>query len=602
MKKDRTVQAGLLACVVMALTATLVFKIYQTDALKEQTMETGKKYQEIFGENVYIFRPEDEPEKVQEILDTLWSSQETDQFGAKRYAVYFMPGTYEGIEVNVGYYMQVAGLGLLPSDTSVSSIRCNAGWLGDEENHNATCNFWRGVENITVDGDMMWAVSQATFLRRMNINGSLKLHDEYGWASGGFLADSRVENLIDSGTQQQWLTRNSNFGMWMGQNWNMVFVGNEEGAAPKGTWPGTKYTTVEKTPLIQEKPFLTCTEEGFGVFVPALRKECMGTSWQEGQQGKWISLEQFYVAKADTDTAESINRALEEGKHLLLTPGIYDLEEPIVISRPDTVILGMGLATLRPVNGNIAMQTADAEGIVIAGILFDAGEKESDTLLQIGEESIHCRHERAPIVLSDLFFRVGGAEENNTAVNSCVEINANDVIGDNFWVWRADHGNGVGWEKNTAPNGIVINGDYVTFYALMVEHFQEYQTVWNGEYGRTYFYQCEIPYDVPSQADWMSHDNTVNGYASYYVDGYVTHHEAWGLGIYSYHRDAVVDLDRACEVPEGEEVKIHNVCVVMITGNPGISHIINDLGNAAVSPGQREIIREYAGGTIIKEW
>lgn len=179
-----------------------------------------------------------------------------------------------------------------------------------------------------------------------------------------------------------------------------------------------------------------------------------------------------------------------------------------------------------------------------------------------------------------------------------MEINSDYVIGDNFWVWRADHGDGVGWDSNTARNGIIINGDDVSMYALMVEHFQEYQTIWNGENGKTIFYQSEIPYDVPNQEEWLSHDGTVNGYASYKVGDTVEHHEAWGLGIYSYHRDAKVDLNCVMEVPEQENIKVHNICSVMITGNPGISHVINNEGGAAEYASSLQMIREYAGKMI----
>ena len=124
------------------------------------------------------------------------------------------------------------------------------------------------------------------------------------------------------------------------------------------------------------------------------------------------------------------------------------------------------------------------------------------------------------------------------------------MVGDNFWVWRADHGDNVAWEKNEAENGIIINGDDVTMYALMVEHFEQYQTVWNGDHGKVYMYQSEIPYDVPNQEVWMSHEGQKNGYASFYVDDAVDTFEAWGLGVYLYNRDASVELDTAMEVPD----------------------------------------------------
>lgn len=582
------------AVIILAAAGSIMF-------LKGSSQGEGKYRVEdfhnaVFGENVYIFSPEDNPDEVQQILDELWEQQETNQFGEERYSVLFLPGEYDdSIKVQVGYYMQVAGLGMLPTDTRIPALECSATWLGDDSNHNATCNFWRGVENLDIGSDTMWAVSQATFMRRVNIEGSLWLHDNYGWASGGFLADSHIERMVDSGSQQQWLSRNCDWKLWMGENWNMVFCGIGEGEAPQGTWPAFAYTTVESTEEIQEKPFLVYDEkEGYGVFVPEKRENSTGISWEEGNDGTFISLDEFYVANAEEDTADTMNQALQEGKHLLLTPGIYHLDEPLVVEKEDTVVLGMGLATLKAEQGNVCMEAADRSGIKIAGILFDAGVEESEALLVVGEEGADNEKEE-PIVLSDLFFRVGGVDAEGAKVQNCVEINSSYVIGDNFWVWRADHGDGVAWDKNTAKNGIIINGNDVTMYALMVEHFQEYQTIWNGENGKTIFYQSEIPYDVPGQEEWMSHEGTVNGFASYKVGDDVEKHEAWGLGIYSYHRDARVDLNCVMEVPEREEIKVHNICSVMITGNPGISHVINEEGAAADNPGERQEIREYAG-------
>lgn len=554
----------------------------------------------LFGDNTYVFSPQDKPEEVNAILEKLWAEQETNQFGKARYAVYFMPGEYdESIAVKVGFYTQIAGLGKLPTDTKIASLTCDARWLGDDpSNHNACCNFWRGVENLEIGSNTVWAVSQATFMRRVNIDGALYLHDDYGWCSGGFLADSNVTLMIDSGSQQQWLSRNNKFKTWMGENWNMVFAGDEPGCDPTGTWPAKAYTTVEKTPVVREKPFLIYDEEeGFMVFVPKLRKEAAGISWQQGAEGEKIPLSEFYIAKPETDTAKTLNEALQKGKHLLLTPGIYRLEEALSVEKENTIVLGMGLATLEPVNGNACMETADVDGIILAGLLFDAGEQISDKLLAVGEEGSTKDHTDNPICLSDVFFRVGGAETAYAAkAKTCAVINSSQVIGDNFWVWRADHGDNVAWDKNIADTGIVVNGDDVSMYALMVEHFQKYQTVWNGSNGNLIMYQSEMPYDVPSQEEWMSHDGTRNGYASIYVDEETEGFEGYGIGIYSYHRDAVVDADCAMELPDKEGVKVHHICAIMITGNPGISHVINEAGDAADYAGARSIIIEYENG------
>lgn len=575
-------------------------------------------HNELFGENVYLFTPEDDPAEVNQILDELYDEQEENQFGKERYAICFMPGVYdEAIEVNVGYYMQIAGLGELPTDTRIPALQCTATWLGDDpNNHNACCNFWRGVENIEIGSNTMWAVSQATFMRRTQIDGALYLHDNYGWCSGGFLADSNTELMTDSGSQQQWLSRNCNWKAWMGANWNMVFVGTEENKAPEGAWPGIPYTEIAQTEKIQEKPFLMYDEEaGYQVYVPGVRMNAVGTSWQntteqsgssetEHTAGMRISIDEFYVAKADTDTAETLNAALADGRHLLLTPGIYALEEPLHVTKADTIVLGMGLATLQPVKGNSCIETADVPGIILAGILFDAGETESENLLVVGmpenSDTQNIQNEqftRDFITLSDLFFRVGGAETTNPAcVKNCITINSDNVIGDNFWVWRADHGDHVAWDENIADTGIIVNGNNVTIYGLMVEHFEKYQTVWNGDAGKVYMYQSEIPYDVPEQSQWMSHSGTKEGYASFYVDENVSEFEAWGLGIYLYNRDAAVTLASAMEVPDKEGVKVHNICTVMLTGYPGMKYIINDRGGSVMQAGERQVICEYESG------
>ena len=602
MKKEKMIYGCLLLLFAAVMVCVIgVFAMNKSQKNLYQKNQRKNYKTELFGKNTYIFSPEDDPEEVQGILDELWSKQETNQFGKERYAVYFMPGTYdESISVKTGFYTQVSGLGELPGDTCLSSLNCDARWLGDDpNNHNACCNFWRGVENLKIDSDVMWAVSQATFMRRVEINGSLYLHDDYGWCSGGFLSDSKVAMMIDSGSQQQWLSRNNDFHTWMGENWNMVFAGDKAWCDPEGTWPAKAYTSVEKIPVVQEKPFLIHDEvEGFMVYLPEIRYEAVGISWEDNESnGKKIPISEFYIAKPETDTAQTINKALEEGKHILFTPGIYPLQEAIKVEKEDTILLGMGLATLQPTEGNACVETRDVDGIILAGLLLDAGEVESDQLIVIGEKESDEVHQDAPICLSDVFFRVGGADPSYPAkVKNCLTIHSNDVIGDNLWIWRADHGENVAWDKNTAANGMIVNGDNVTMYALMVEHFQEYQTIWNGDNGKVIMYQSEMPYDVPSQEEWRSHSGKRNGYASIYVDHSVNNFEAWGIGIYSYHRDAKVEAFCAMELPDKDSVKVHHICAIMITGNPGISHVINDQGDSANTAGARSIIIEYANG------
>lgn len=577
-----------------------------TEAETETVIENNIAYESdgeivtdssVFGNNVFIFSPEDDIEEVQSKVDEVYNKQETNQFGKERYAILFKPGEYnDSLTVNVGYYTQVAGLGIMPTDTNINKLWVNADWMY----HNATCNFWRSAENFEVNEYCMWANSQAVSLRRMMFNDGMVLSDGEGWSSGGFMADCYSKGTVSSGSQQQYLTRNNFWRYWEGGVWNMVFVGIDSGRVPQGFWPYNPYTKVQITPVIQEKPYLTYDEEhGYGVLVPELRREAVGVSWETGTTGKFISLNKFYIANPETDSADTINDALSQGKNILFLPGIYEIDKAINVENSDTIIFGLGLATIVPVNGTEAMKIADVDGIKVCGVLFEAGEEKSDTLLEIGSEKSETDHSQNPTVLSDVYFRVGGSDYAGK-VKSCITINSNDVIGDNLWVWRADHGSNVAWDVNTAPNGAIINGDNVIMYGLFVEHFQEYQTIWNGNGGQLYFYQSEIPYDVPDQSEFMSNNGTVNGYASLKVGDEVQSFESYGIGVYSYNRDATITINSGVEVPDVEGVKLHNTVTVMLNGHPGIEHVINESGSAVRSSGATARITEYENGEIEK--
>jgi hypothetical protein len=482
------------------------------------------------------------------------------------------------VDVNVGYYTQVLGLGISPDQVVIhGDVHAEADFNGG----NATQTFWRSVENLAVEpasGTSRWAVSQASPFRRMHILGSLVL-DDNGWASGGFISDSMIDGNVNSGTQQQWFTRDSEWGSWSGANWNMVFAGVIHAPDDAG-WPHPPYTTVATVPVVREKPFLFLDAAGhYAVFVPALRHDSSGTTWHgHVPAGKVVPIADFYVARESVDSASSINTALAAGKHILFTPGIYRLDATLEVTRPDTILLGIGLATLEAEHGVVAMRLADVDGVKVAGLLFDAGETSSPTLLEVGPPGAKARHVNDPTSLHDVFFRVGGAALGRAEVS--LAIHSNDVIGDHFWIWRGDHSYGTGWDENVAANGLIVNGDFVTIYGLFVEHYQGYQTTWNGDGGRVYFYQSEIPYDVPGQGEWRS---GTNGYASYKIGDDVTSHEAFGLGIYCYFSaNGSVKLGSAIELPAGAPgIHIRHAMTVSLGGHGEISHIVNATGEVA---------------------
>ncbi|SFB06457.1 F5/8 type C domain-containing protein [Cohnella sp. OV330] len=560
-----------------------------------------------FGPYVHVFDPSMGAAAINAAADAIFAEQERSEFGSGRHAMLFKPGDYEGVNVKVGFYTQVSGLGQDPDDVDIrGAVNANADW----NDGNALVNFWRSAENFSVTppagSSAQWAVAQAAPMRRVHIKGQLELFDFDPWwnaglASGGFLADSKIDGTIVPASQQQWFSRNNAYGSWSNGVWNMVFVGDEK--PPAGTFPADPYTVVDKTPVMREKPYLYIDEKGaYQVFVPSVSKDSQGVSWQNGSTpGTSVPIGRFYIASPESSDADSVNAALNEGMNVLFTPGIYHLSDTIRVDRPNASVMGLGFATLIPADGKAAMTVADEDGIIVSSLLFDADAAGSPELLQVGPEGASRDHAANPISLHDLFFRVGGAHAGKTDAN--LVINSDDVIGDHFWIWRADHGASAGgWRTNDSMNGLVVNGEDVTVFGLFNEHHNAYQTLWNGERGRLYFYQSEIPYEVPDQASWMSGGGKVNGYASYKVADGVTDHEAWGLGIYSYFRDAVVKLDSAIEVPDVPGVKIHHATSVLLAGNGEISHVVNQTGTAAKQGGVRQTVAEYAGGDGSVVW
>ena len=159
----------------------------------------------VFGKNTYVFTTKDSVKKIQKEVNSVYNRQVRNQFGDERYTLMFMPGKYdESLSVKVGFYTQVLGMGIRPTQTNISKLWVDANWMM----HNATCNFWRSAENFSMDKYCMWANSQAVSMRKINSGNGAVLSDGEGWSSGGFIADSKFDGTVSSGSQQQYLFRN----------------------------------------------------------------------------------------------------------------------------------------------------------------------------------------------------------------------------------------------------------------------------------------------------------------------------------------------------------------------------------------------------------
>jgi hypothetical protein len=570
-----------------------------------------------FGPDVYVFTPSMPQSQIQATVDSIASQQISNQFGTQRYALLFEPGTYGSaanpLTFQVGYYTEVAGLGGSPGDVTINGSidvynQCFPAADGTNTNCIALDNFWRSMSNLTINvtggtgcqaATDFWAVSQAAPMRRVSVNGKLSLMDYCNggpdYASGGFIADSAFSgSTVINGSQQQFIVRNSNLDGWSNGVWNQVFSGDI--GAPPTTFPPTAtsgpYTTLATSPVTQEEPFLQTGASGnYSVFVPALQHNSSGTSWQNGPAaGTSVPISKFFIATPSTPVL-AIDAALALGQNLLLTPGVYDLKAPILVSRPNTIVLGLGFPTLVPQNGTAAMQVLGVPGVKLSGMIFDAGPRNSPVLLQVGGRLAAATGSASdPSLVQDVFFRIGGATA-GSATDSLV-VNSSHVILDDIWAWRADHGAGVGWTGNTADNGLTVNGNDVTAYGLAVEHFQKNEVVWNGQGGEDIFFQNEMPYDPPSQAAWMSGPAT-DGYPAFVISPRVTSFSGYGLGSYCFFNQGVpIQSATAFSVPDTSGVQLHDLLTRFLNGSGSINHVVNDTGAAVdtANPGPAYVV------------
>jgi len=582
-----------------------------------------------FGPNVCVFSDTMSQATIQADLDNIASQQVpvASQFSSQRYAIFFLPGTYgsaaDPLVFQVGYYTEVAGLVSLPQDTVINGAidvfnnLCTAGTT----DCNSDDNFWRSLSNVDLNVDLpstppayappvldpygagcansaeIWSASQASPIRRAIVNGNVVFQDycaSNNFASGGFIADSKISGALDFYGNQQYMVRNSAIG---GANgcpqglWNMVYSGVQGAPSPVFTGQCEQNTVLSASPVTQEEPFLFTDSNGkYNVFVPAVQQNSSGPSWASGQEaGTSLPLSKFFVASPSTPTLV-ISAALALGKDLILTPGVYNLNLPIVVSRPDTVILGLGLATLVPQHGNAAMIVLPNRGVKLSGLIIDAGPVNSPVLLSVGTPGSSSASD--PDLVQDVYFRIGGAE--TTPVSATVSLldNAGNSIIDNSWVWRADHGNAVGWTVNTASTGVVVTGDNVTAYGLAVEHYQKDEVVWSGQGGTDIFFQNEMPYDPPSQSAWMATPSQ-DGYPAFVVTPNVTTFKGYGMGSYSFFNQGVtIYASTAFQAPDNPNVQFQDVFTRFLSGSGGINSVINGTGAAVTtaSPGPSDVI------------
>jgi hypothetical protein len=364
----------------------------------------------------------------------------------------------------------------------------------------------------------------------------------------------------------------------------------DTGNVPTQGFPNPPYTTLASSPVTREAPYLYIDPNGnYKVFVPAVQHDTSGPSWTSGETpGTSIPMDRFFIADA-SDSAATINAAIHRGRDLILTPGVYDLDQPIEVTQPDTVVLGLGMPTLVPQHGAPAMNIHPDRGVIVSGVILDAAAQGGQELMAVGSGHETGSNADDPSGLYDVFFRIGGAAAGN--VHTALVVNSNDTILDDIWAWRADHGNGVGWNVNTADTGVVVNGDDVSAYGLFVEHFQKFEVVWNGNNGTDVFFQNEMPYDPPAQDAWMEAPG-VDGYAAFKVADGVTSFHGYGMGSYSFFRNifngdqpifAANAFEAPTTLPAGSLHDLLTIFLDKVNGTGGILNVVDGLGGPSTA-------------------
>jgi hypothetical protein len=527
---------------------------------------------------VKVFSPRSS--KIGKQLHKLYETQQAI-FGDGRLAVLFKPGRYTD-NVPVGYYTTVHGLGSAPEDVVFEG---NSG-VHEASTGPNLLSFWRSVENLLnrpSRGVMVWSVSQAAPLRRLIVDGDLRLGTEANTqGSGGFVSDIRVTGTLNFTMQQQWLVRNSQVGRGTSyfqdppRSVNFVFVGTHGAPDPTDSCtdaavnpvsPKPQQLVIDASPVSIEKPYITIDDEDkYQLVTPRASFRSRGVQWDRActscgghaDSASYVDgFESVFVANNSTDVTE-INDRLAEGLHVVLAPGVYRLPAPIVIGRNESkyqVLLGLGMATLVPMQGGAALHVNDAPGVRIAGILLEAGPVASDALMTVGTTP-EAGEPKNPVLLSDVHARVGGPGVDPktglgppVAAKAMIKIHMSNVVLDNVWLWRADVQN----EHRTrdCEHGLVVNGHNVTAYGLAAEHTQSDNVVWNGEQGRVYFYQAELDGLAQTKGDGTP-DYGPNGVSGYRINA--VRHQAKGVGVYCWFSNSGIVVQSGVKVAHPETI------------------------------------------------
>lgn len=467
---------------------------------------------------------------------------------------------------------------------------------------------WPGLN----DSGFLWSVSQGSSLRRIKTD-KLYLYqmteeNQNKYQRGGYISSSKITENINYGSQMQFLTKSSSINEIINYPLlNSVFISINYIPNNKLSYLNSPIPISTSTPthnpnfinnlsniqqtltggnliylnkagdnllnsrkldyknyyqVISEKPFIFIEDREWKLCIPELKnikEQGIELDWNLDNNSTILDFNyDIQIVDPDFD-AEEINYFISLGKSIIFIPGIYLLDSPLIINNDNNnkyiILFGLGLATLVPLSNNPVIIIKDnSKNIRICGLIIEAGQNLTKTLIQIGENIADDNDNTLfdfPCFLHDITIRVGGANQNlydnnlssqRKASTLCmITINANYVICDNIWLLRTEY-DYIG-EVNSATdyyceNALIVNGNYVNIFGLTAEHTLEDIVIWNGEFGLTCSCKIELPINIPAVYN-NNYNEILWDFTGYKVNSNVKNHYSYGLGIFHQFKNSI---------------------------------------------------------------
>ena len=464
--------------------------------------------------NITIFKPTDDIQTIKSFLTDFYNKQGGSgstwpiQNGI---LILFEPGTYDfqNYNIPVSWYMSLRGLGEHPSDTVFKNCTLTVQNLSKDTGQATTNLFWRDVENIEIQGNIYWYISQGGTLRRVMGNGDFSLGSGKGasWASGGWISNIESSNNISVGFQQQFCYKNikAPYINPCGINSTIINSSTSNSAQCSGGGGNVSVANIYG----YSKPWISTN----GINIPNKSKN----------SGSDLDIKYSTIINDNIcvvtpgSTFSDINNIISGNskfKAIIFTPGLYKFSDTLVVSGDNIIIFGGGFPIIQTPNSGNSTIEVKGNNCYICSIILDGVN--TDTILHLSAGNGCKLYDIYPRVFSN---RSGGVNR----VNKMILIDQDDVYAENLWLWVADHDKAgeATWNGLDCPNGLTVNGRNVVICGLAVEHHNDIMTQWNGDNGACYFYQSEFPYG-----------DKCTGNPSYVINDNVISHTFRGGGAY----------------------------------------------------------------------